>query len=207
MRPAGDLSPGERTRALLAVLSARPVTCLVLDEPTNHLDLEAIEQLEGALDDYAGALLLVTHDRRMLERVLKHILVRGWAVAEPSGELTAPPDPMGWLEFLAAQIQPVLEAYRALFQVVDAYQGAEVRKQILEETGSVLKDHLLIGEAHFPESESPVTFQNALALLLREDVLRCEENPLRPDARFEPGPRWEQLEGLRQRVAGALVSR
>ena len=69
VRPAGDLSPGERTRALLAVLSARPVTCLVLDEPTNHLDLEAIEQLEGALGDYAGALLLVTHDRRMLERV------------------------------------------------------------------------------------------------------------------------------------------
>ena len=45
-RPAADLSPGERTRALMAVLSAREVTCLVLDEPTNHLDLEAIEQLE-----------------------------------------------------------------------------------------------------------------------------------------------------------------
>jgi ATPase subunit of ABC transporter with duplicated ATPase domains len=68
-RPAADLSPGERTRALLAVLSARPVTFLVLDEPTNHLDLEAIEQLEAALEGYEGALLLVTHDRRMLERV------------------------------------------------------------------------------------------------------------------------------------------
>ena len=41
---------------------------LVLDEPTNHLDLEAIEQLEDALDDFEGTLLLVTHDRRMLER-------------------------------------------------------------------------------------------------------------------------------------------
>ncbi len=170
----------------------------VLREASAWLDLLRLEYFPPGSD---------TERRRMLERVLKHILVRGWAVAEPSGELTAPPDPMGWLEFLAAQIQPVLEAYRALFQVVDAYQGAEVRKQILEETGSVLKDHLLIGEAHFPESESPVTFQNALALLLREDVLRCEENPLRPDARFEPGPRWEQLEGLRERVAGALVSR
>ena len=68
-RPAGDLSPGERTRALLAILAAREVTCLVLDEPTNHLDLEAIEQLEVALDDYEGTLILVTHDRRMLERV------------------------------------------------------------------------------------------------------------------------------------------
>jgi ATPase subunit of ABC transporter with duplicated ATPase domains len=68
-RPAQDLSPGERTRALLAILAAREVTCLVLDEPTNHLDLEAIEQLEEALDDYEGTLILVTHDRRMLERV------------------------------------------------------------------------------------------------------------------------------------------
>ncbi|MCC6830516.1 MAG: ABC-F family ATP-binding cassette domain-containing protein [Thermoleophilia bacterium] len=68
-RPAGDLSPGERTRALLALLAAREVSCLVLDEPTNHLDLEAIEQLEEALGDYEGTLILVTHDRRMLERV------------------------------------------------------------------------------------------------------------------------------------------
>ena len=68
-RPAERLSPGERTRALLAILAAREVTCLVLDEPTNHLDLEAIEQLEDALDDYEGTLILVTHDRRMLERV------------------------------------------------------------------------------------------------------------------------------------------
>jgi ATPase subunit of ABC transporter with duplicated ATPase domains len=68
-RPAADLSPGERTRALMALLAAREPSLLVLDEPTNHLDLEAIEQLEEALGDYAGTLLLVTHDRRMLERV------------------------------------------------------------------------------------------------------------------------------------------
>ncbi len=68
-RPAADLSPGERTRALMAALAAREPSLLVLDEPTNHLDLEAIEQLEEALGDYAGTLVLVTHDRRMLERV------------------------------------------------------------------------------------------------------------------------------------------
>ncbi len=68
-RPAADLSPGERTRALMAALAAREASLLVLDEPTNHLDLPAIEQLEEALEGYAGTLLLVTHDRRMLERV------------------------------------------------------------------------------------------------------------------------------------------
>jgi ATPase subunit of ABC transporter with duplicated ATPase domains len=68
-RPAASLSPGERTRAALALLQARGVNLLVLDEPTNHLDLPAIEQLESALDSYEGTLLLVTHDRRMLEAV------------------------------------------------------------------------------------------------------------------------------------------
>ena len=83
-RPAGDLSPGERTRALLALLAAREVGCLVLDEPTNHLDLEAIEQLEEALDDYEGTLILVTHDRRMLERVdvTRRLLVEDGVVSE-----------------------------------------------------------------------------------------------------------------------------
>ncbi|WP_432573433.1 ABC-F family ATP-binding cassette domain-containing protein [Kineococcus sp. SYSU DK005] len=68
-RPAAGLSPGERTRAALALLQARGVNLLVLDEPTNHLDLPAIEQLEQALAGYPGTLLLVSHDRRLLEAV------------------------------------------------------------------------------------------------------------------------------------------
>ncbi|MEV4634605.1 ABC-F family ATP-binding cassette domain-containing protein [Rhodococcus coprophilus] len=67
LRPAASLSPGERTRAGLALLQARGVNLLVLDEPTNHLDLPAIEQLEQAVESFDGTLLLVTHDRRMLE--------------------------------------------------------------------------------------------------------------------------------------------
>ena len=69
LRPASTLSPGERTRAALALLQGRGVNLLVLDEPTNHLDLPAIEQLESALASYNGTLLLVTHDRRMLGAV------------------------------------------------------------------------------------------------------------------------------------------
>ncbi|HET9115616.1 MAG TPA: ATP-binding cassette domain-containing protein [Gaiellaceae bacterium] len=67
LRPAESLSPGERTRAGLALLTARGVNCLVLDEPTNHLDVEAIEELERALAAYDGTVVLVTHDRRFLE--------------------------------------------------------------------------------------------------------------------------------------------
>ncbi|ROP60620.1 ABC-F family ATP-binding cassette domain-containing protein [Curtobacterium sp. PhB115] len=76
-RAASALSPGERTRAGLALLQARGVNVLVLDEPTNHLDLAAIEQLEQALESYEGTLLLVTHDRRMLDTVR---LDRQWRV-------------------------------------------------------------------------------------------------------------------------------
>jgi ATPase subunit of ABC transporter with duplicated ATPase domains len=76
-RPVDELSPGERTRAGLALLQARGVNLLVLDEPTNHLDLVAIEQLEEALESYTGTLLLVTHDRRMLQSVT---LNRHWHV-------------------------------------------------------------------------------------------------------------------------------
>ncbi|WP_107654235.1 ABC-F family ATP-binding cassette domain-containing protein [Nocardia suismassiliense] len=69
LRACETLSPGERTRAALALLQARGVNLLVLDEPTNHLDLPAIEQLEQAVESFTGTLLLVTHDRRMLDTV------------------------------------------------------------------------------------------------------------------------------------------
>ncbi|MFZ2056258.1 MAG: ABC-F family ATP-binding cassette domain-containing protein [Acidimicrobiales bacterium] len=68
-RAFGTLSPGERTRAELALLMSKGTNCLVLDEPTNHLDLPAIEQLEVALSSWNGTLLLVTHDRRLLDAV------------------------------------------------------------------------------------------------------------------------------------------
>ncbi len=78
-RTADSLSPGERTRAAMALLQAKGTNLLVLDEPTNHLDLEAIEQLEQALETFDGTLLLVTHDRRMLDTVR---LTRRWHVED-----------------------------------------------------------------------------------------------------------------------------
>jgi ATPase subunit of ABC transporter with duplicated ATPase domains len=87
-RPVGSLSPGERTRAVLALLMANGANLLVLDEPTNHLDLPAIEQLEQALDTFEGTLLLVTHDRELLDRVRITRTIRlDHGLAMPGGQL------------------------------------------------------------------------------------------------------------------------
>jgi ATPase subunit of ABC transporter with duplicated ATPase domains len=64
MRPASSLSPGELTRAELAVLALRRTTCLLLDEPSNHLDLASLEALEEALREWPGALVVASHDAR-----------------------------------------------------------------------------------------------------------------------------------------------
>src|SRR5205085_557885 len=68
------LSGGERNRLLLARLFARPANVLVLDEPTNDLDIESLELLEAALQDYAGTILLVSHDRAFLDNVVTQTL-------------------------------------------------------------------------------------------------------------------------------------
>jgi ATPase subunit of ABC transporter with duplicated ATPase domains len=83
-RAEAGLSPGERSRAGLAVLVARGTNLLLLDEPTNHLDLDAIEELERALAGYDGTLVVVSHDRRLLEglRLDRRLEVAGGAVRE-----------------------------------------------------------------------------------------------------------------------------
>ncbi len=83
-RRVATLSPGERTRVALALFMAREVNCLVLDEPTNHLDLPAISELEAALNAFRGTLVLVTHDRRLLEevRVSRRVELAGGRLAE-----------------------------------------------------------------------------------------------------------------------------
>ncbi len=85
-RPTGSLSPGERTRAVLALLMATGTNCLVLDEPTNHLDLQAIEQLETALESFNGTVLIVTHDRELLQsmRLTRTVRLDAGTIVEDS---------------------------------------------------------------------------------------------------------------------------
>ena len=75
MTPVKALSGGERNRVLLAKLFARETNFLILDEPTNDLDVETLEALEAQLVDYAGTLIVVSHDREFLDNVVTSVLV------------------------------------------------------------------------------------------------------------------------------------
>jgi ATP-binding cassette subfamily F protein 3 len=91
------LSGGERRRLALAVTVASGANFLVLDEPTNHLDLESREALEAALDAFPGTVLLVSHDRALLDAIAER------TVAIEDGELRAYDG--GWAELLRAREQ------------------------------------------------------------------------------------------------------
>jgi ABC transport system ATP-binding/permease protein len=82
-QPVGKLSGGERARVLIAQLMLQPADLLLLDEPTNDLDIPTLEILEESLLEYRGALVLVTHDRYMLDRVSTVVLgLDGWGEIE-----------------------------------------------------------------------------------------------------------------------------
>jgi ATP-binding cassette subfamily F protein 3 len=103
-KPVTVLSGGERRRLALAHLVASGANFLVLDEPTNHLDLESREALEEALDAFPGTVLLVSHDRALVDAVAERTLALedgrlnsydgGWAdYVRRRAELDAPPEP------------------------------------------------------------------------------------------------------------------
>ena len=87
-QPVATLSGGERNRLLLAIALTKPANLLVLDEPTNDLDMETLDLLEDLLADYAGTLILVSHDRDFIDRLATSTIAldgRGNAVETPGG--------------------------------------------------------------------------------------------------------------------------
>jgi ATP-binding cassette, subfamily F, member 3 len=73
-QPVGTLSGGERTRLQLCLLMLSGANCLLLDEPTNHLDIESMEVLESALESYDGTVIIISHDRYLLDRIPDRIV-------------------------------------------------------------------------------------------------------------------------------------
>jgi ATP-binding cassette, subfamily F, member 3 len=101
-KPVSVLSGGERRRLALAVVVASGANCLVLDEPTNHLDLESREALEVALEAFPGTVLLVSHDRALVDAVAERTL------AIEDGELRSYDG--GWADYVRARDERVAAA-------------------------------------------------------------------------------------------------
>jgi ATP-binding cassette subfamily F protein 3 len=94
-RPVSALSGGERRRLALALVVASGANLLLLDEPTNHLDLESREALEAALDAFPGTVLLVSHDRALLDAIADRTLaLEDGTIRSYDG---------GWAEYVAAR--------------------------------------------------------------------------------------------------------
>jgi len=100
------LSGGERNRLLLARLFARPANILVLDEPTNDLDIDTLELLEQLLQDYAGTVILVSHDRAFLDNVVTQSIVFAGSVDNPGKLLEIPGGYADWLAWRERQSAP-----------------------------------------------------------------------------------------------------
>ena len=193
--PVKSLSGGERNRLLLARLFARPANVLVLDEPTNDLDIETLELLETLLQEYAGTLFLVSHDRRFLDNVVTQSIVS-------EGEGVWREYAGGYEDWLTAKARaPRLErsgvqAASNLSPAVDAQRRQERSRLSYRETQelSALPDRIAALEAE----HARIVASLADAALYREDPDAAKQMQMKIsdlDREMEAMLlRWEELE-------------
>jgi ATP-binding cassette, subfamily F, member 3 len=143
-RAVSALSGGERRRLALALLVASGANLLVLDEPTNHLDLESREALEAALEAFPGTVLIVSHDRALLDAVPDRIVAieerslrsyeGGWAdlTRERGAEIAVPSEPVGELQRGQTRPRPVRKTPSELELVEAQIAATEARVSELE---------------------------------------------------------------------------
>ncbi len=184
--PVRMLSGGERNRLLLARLFARPANVLVLDEPTNDLDIESLELLEAALQDYAGTLLLVSHDRAFLDNVVTSVLA-------PEGDGKWKEYAGGYSDWLRQR--PAAAVEEKFAAKAPAREKARVKLSYKEQRAL----EALPGEIEALEAEqkaleehmrAPDYFKRS-AEELKQDHRRAEEIEARLMEKLE---RWEALE-------------
>ena len=139
-KPVAALSGGERRRLALAIVVASGANFLVLDEPTNHLDLESREALEAALEAFPGTVLVVSHDRALLDAVAKRTLALeagairsydgGWADYIRSRQAAAAPAPV-------RQERPKQQPAPAAAPRRGARELAKVEQEIAQREGAI----------------------------------------------------------------------
>ncbi len=177
--PLAHLSGGQKTRLLLGRLLLEKPALLVLDEPTNHLDVAAIEWLEGTLRRWEGALIIVSHDRYFLDRVINRV----WELSPAAGNQ--------WLRSDAAVAG--LDVYRGNYsaytqQRQDAYERAEKlfaeEKERLEEEADFIQRHIAGGKTDIAKGK---------LRRLSRDIMLIEQYGVAEMGELRRGKRWLEV--------------
>lgn len=185
-----ELSGGERARILIAKLMQQPADLLILDEPTNDLDIPTLEVLEESLTDFPGAIVLVTHDRYMLDRISTHLLAldgRGgaefyadyaqWETAQAESKTAKPTEkPKSAQESPITPLKPKKLSFKERFEI-----------DHMEET--ILKAEEALAGAQVAMSDPTVMSD---PVRLQEVCARLKDAQERVDGLYA---RWEELDG------------
>jgi ATP-binding cassette subfamily F protein uup len=194
------MSGGEQSRVLIARLMLKPADLLLLDEPTNDLDIPSLEVLEQSLAEFPGALVLVTHDRYLLDRVSKQILA-----LDGKGNAGFFADLSQWEDFraqervkekaIAKQIQSEPVTHAPILQekpkkTLSAKEQKEI--QAMDEAIHAAEEGLKAAKARL---EDPTIASDVAKLQERQKEVDAEQAKL--DALFK---RWEELEAKRNKA-------
>jgi ABC transport system ATP-binding/permease protein len=188
-QPVGRLSGGERARVLIAQLMLQPADVLLLDEPTNDLDIPTLEILEESLLEFRGALVLVTHDRYLLDRVSTVVLgLDGQGQAEPFADYSQ------WAQWQSQQKQESKSTERE--EKSEANARTSTRKKLSYKEAreySTIEQRIAEAEATLQTksvaAEDPAIASDATALLVAHSELEAAQ--LAVDELFA---RWAELE-------------
>jgi glycerol-3-phosphate O-acyltransferase len=141
-----------------------------------------------------------------VEAFLDHFERQGALEREPH-RLRATEKGRGYLRFLAEQTRTLLEAYYAAACALQSLAAPTPTRKVLEAVTQQFERAALLGEVERPEASNPVTFANAIDLLVRRGVLEQRDPEKGRDPLLLPGPAFEELAGLRERLASTLAAR
>ena len=188
--PLNRLSGGEQARVLIARLMLRPADVLLLDEPTNDLDINSLEVLETSMQEFSGALVLVTHDRYLLDRVSKNLLsldgkghatyyadLAQWEDAQLEAAEEQAPEPV-------AKESPKSKENKAIFSKDDVKELKNVEANLRAAENEFKQACLSLTD--------PAIATNAAELLARQKTVDAAQKKI--DDLFK---RWEELEARR----------
>lgn len=196
LMPVSRLSGGERARLLLALLFARPSNLLVMDEPTNDLDLDTLDLLEEVLADYDGTVLLVSHDRDFLDRLVGSVIVMagdGSAIEHAGGYSDLPrlaPPPVETAKPVAKPVRPARPRSTLRLSFNEQRLLDQLPAEIERLTAEIAKAETELGDPARRERQAIAEIARRLAQA-KQKLHEAEERWLELEAKREAAARKE----------------